>query len=356
MNAADRVLQPLHEAEAAVDALESYGTPDELAAALRNVRSAAERTLRLLLRESRRAPDAARLRALAPEYPVAEVITALRRGELISLELAGKLHALLAGAGRAARGDVRAADGDAAADAVVRLRAEAAAAMAGGDADPQAGSPPPVTPGEGDPAEDAAVAGRSAAGAAAGQPAGGGAARRANRAGVLSGGRLRWLAVALMLLAAVFFGAQLFRGANGAMEEGVEAFREERFGVAEQAFRAAVADDRENVTAWLYLGRIVRVQGRHDDAADALGEAAALAPGDAAVQRELGYLFLDLDQPRRAAERFDRARELDPDNIAGWVGFIRALRAADDPAADVWLGRAPAEVKAALGGTSPSTS
>jgi tetratricopeptide (TPR) repeat protein len=339
---AARVLQPLSQVEAAVGALGTYASSDALAAALSDVRGATERTLRLLLRESRAAPDAARLSALSADYPVEDVITALRRAEVLSLELAGEIHALLAAAERAARGNVRASDGDVALQAVMRLRAEATAAVAREEGAVEGGR------------EHAGTADQASAGApraADAQAAADAPGRRRE-----PGGWLRWAAVGLMVLAATFFAVQLFRDAPDAMSEGVAAFREERFGVAEAAFRSVVADAPENVTAWLYLGRIARVQGRLDDAADALEQAATLDPDDTAVQRELGYLFMDLSRPAVAAERFDRARELDPENVASWIGFIRALRAAGDPAAEVWLERAPAEVKAVLGGTSPTTS
>jgi thioredoxin-like negative regulator of GroEL len=57
---------------------------------------------------------------------------------------------------------------------------------------------------------------------------------------------------------------------------------------------------------------------------------------------------MDLGRPTAAAQQFDRARELAPENALNWIGLIRALRAAGDPQAEVWLERSPAEVRAAL--------
>ena len=140
----------------------------------------------------------------------------------------------------------------------------------------------------------------------------------------------------------------LTRGSSADMERGVEAFREGRAGLAEQHFRTVLSRDEDNVTARLYLARILREQARLQEAADLLRNAARTAPEDAAVRRELGYLFLDLDRPPSAVEQFRTAVELEPDESLNWVGLVVALRRADDRSADEWLRRAPPEARALL--------
>lgn len=79
-----------------------------------------------------------------------------------------------------------------------------------------------------------------------------------------------------------------------------------------------------------------------------LREAAALAPNDDDVERELGWFFLDRNQPQAAAAHFRKAQELDPDEDANLIGLITSLRQLGDPEADRLLAQAPAEVRARL--------
>jgi cytochrome c-type biogenesis protein CcmH/NrfG len=132
------------------------------------------------------------------------------------------------------------------------------------------------------------------------------------------------------------------------LADGIAAFRAGRLGIAEGHLQEVVERDSANVTALLYLGRIRRTQGRFAEARRSLEAAARTDRNDAAVQRELGYLFLDLGAPSFAVNRFRLAQELDPAAVAGWVGLVRALRAAGDPSADEVLARAPPEARALL--------
>jgi len=134
---------------------------------------------------------------------------------------------------------------------------------------------------------------------------------------------------------------------NGAAENGVEAFRTGRLAEAERIFLDR-SKDPADVTARLYLARIYRRDGRHEEAAAVLREAAEHAPDDADVRRELGYLFLDLRQPALAIEQFRRAREQAPEEPLNWIGLIRALRAVGNPEAEAWVRRAPPEVADAI--------
>ena len=159
-------------------------------------------------------------------------------------------------------------------------------------------------------------------------------------------GRVWGALLVLGLLAAVVWLAM--RSGTQAVDRGVTAFVEGRFEEAELWFTEAADGGSRDPAVYLYLGRIQRRTGRPEQAAESLRLAAELDPADADVRRELGYLFLDLGRPAPAAEQFRRAQELDPTEPLAWIGLIRALRAAGSPEADVWLVRAPEEVRSAL--------
>lgn len=327
MREADRVLRPLYEAGPAIERLETYESPAVLLEALRATWHAVDRTLRLLLRNDPAADDALRLSALAEEMALDDVITALRRRDRITLFLAGRVHELSRALQRAESTGVLAADADHALDVVRALETEIGNA---------------VRNTEGRPTTDAATTAALLAAEPADEDMFPASARPR-----------RWrprlvLPAAAGVLVLVAATALVLARRESDMDRGVAAFGMGSAGVAEQHFRAALTRDRDNVTARLYLGRIMRTQGRYEEAAQNLREAALLAPGDAAVRRELGYLFLALDRPPAAVEQFRMAVELDAEEPLGWVGLIEALHRAGDPSADEWLRRAPASAQAMI--------
>jgi tetratricopeptide (TPR) repeat protein len=320
----DRVLQPLKEEEGAIGRLDTYTSPAELADAVVAVRDAVDRSLRLLLRNDPGAPDELRLKALsAKDLPHHELLPALRRRELISLALAGSIHGLEQAADRAVADAAEATDADAARRVVEALRREVGA--------PSRDPAPPAFVRE-QPVLD--VADRAVHEVPP--------AREGRLFGrLVAGGLVALLAVVAILLVV------RNRGPS-ATAQGVTAFATGDYVGAEGLFQSAVRADSGDVTALLYLGRIYRRDARFREAAAVLGSAADRAPDDPDVRRELGNLFMDLERPTVAAQQFDRARELAPANALNWIGLIRALRAAGDPQAEVWLERAPPEVRAAL--------
>ena len=334
----DRVLRPLREAEQAIDQLDTYESPAVLTEALRATWHAVDRTLRTLLRSDATAPDSIRMTAMSPEQmPSDDVMQELRRRDLISLGLAGRVHELRQAVARTGTGDARAADADNALE-VVRCVSEdvhssARRAVHAHEPAVHAGSGPGA---EG--VNNAAVR------------EGGDATRSGTAGGAAEGGmgeRVRPLvlaAVAVVVL--IVAGVAVFIGGESAMDSGIAAFEEDRHADAEQHFRAALDQDDDNTTARLYLARILRTSARHEEAAEVLREASARAPDDPAVRRELGYLFLDLDSPRPAAAQFRRAVEIDAADRLNWLGLVEALnRSGDSAAAAEWLSRAPASVR-----------
>jgi tetratricopeptide (TPR) repeat protein len=333
-----RALRPLDDAAPAVTRLETYESPAELAEALRATWHAVDTSLRTMLRSDTDVPDELRMKAMSrTELQHDALITELRRRDIISLRAAGRVHELMQSAARAEGGAVRPADADTAADTVRMLRDEiehAAAHAKGQDsgmaAPAQRWAQEPGAP----PADDTDTDGDDVA-----------TDRRGLRQ--LARGPVLLIAVSVIVVIVAITMVFLFGRPND-MGQGVAAFREGRMPIAEQHFRAALARDDDNVTARLYLGRILRAQGRQQEAADVLRAAATRAPRDAAVRRELGYLFLDLDRAPQAAEQFRQAVELDPEEPMGWVALYEAMVRADDPRAAELLQRAPASAQAMI--------
>lgn len=324
---ADRILEPVAPDAAPVRGLREYTNAASLADALRGALGAVEHSLRLLLRADRGAGEQDRMRAMsAQELPFEQLIERLRARNRISIQLAGTIHELrrrVAGGGPSfAPGPP---DADRALELIARLRREVHeqedAPMR--EAAHHAVVDHPITVAQ----ETSAVPPSVRAPRA----------RTALRLGLVLG--------ALAALALLVWLATR----SDPMEEGVEAFRAGDLTEAAQHFREAVRDDEADATPRLYLGRVYRRLDRHEEAGDQLRRAAALAPRDPDVRRELGYLFIDLRSYDAAIRQFEQAVELEPDEEASWIGLVRAMRLGNDPRAESTLARAPANARALLG-------
>jgi tetratricopeptide (TPR) repeat protein len=336
---ADRVLQPRREQRAAIERLETYASAEDLADALVSVRDALERSLRLLLCADDRAPDDVRLAAMSPaDLPFDAVVSTVRRRDLVSMELAGRLHEVEQATARiAAGGGARPGDADAAEAALRLLSEEIAAGNRGVTAANRASAAPPVAV-----AADATDAGAWTSLEERGEPV-----EAEHRSGLpLLLGALAVLA--LVALAVIFLRA---RGAEGSRGEAIAAFDAGDYAGARAGFESALGSDSSDVTALLYLGRIHRREGRFEKAAAVLHAAAIRAPMDESVRRELGWLFLDLDRAEAAVEQFRQARQIDASDERNWIGLIRALRAAGDPRVEDVLREAPESVRRQFGAT-----
>jgi tetratricopeptide (TPR) repeat protein len=315
----ERVLRPLREEAAAIEKLRTYATPTELGGALAQAWRGVERSLRLLLRSDPASSDDVRMAAMsANDLPFDRLIAALRRNDLVSIGLAGRLHELEKAISRASAGaEPRPADADIAAETIEQLEAEVRRRQQ---------VVTPVTA----PVLETVVPAAEVETFAAGH-------------------HLR-IVIAVLLVVLTGAAVLLLKGDRVAdIKPGIDAFQEGDFGRALAHFEAVLGNDSANVTALLYLGRIHRREGRYDHAAAALQTAAARDTLDPDVRRELGWLFMDLNQPGSAAEQFDRARRADPKEAANWIGLIRALRAVGDPRAEALLRDAPPDARAALG-------
>lgn len=290
------------------------------------VANAVDRALRRMLRDDEAADLDIRLRALAPdELRADEVLAELRRIDRLPMDLAAGVHEIFETRRRLEQG--------ASPDAETGRRAVRVAERLDAEISRPRGStaPPPPLP-EADSIEET----REIV-----------AARRSRRRAPVPA----WAAAAaaLLLLLAVAAWALSNRGPNH-MEEGIALFRTGAYAEAAHHFwRHAEANPRD-VTPHLYLARIHRRMDRPDQAAEAIRAAQAIAPEDAAVHRELGFLLLDRGQASTAVERFRHAIELEPASSEGWVGLVRALRdSGRDAEVDGVIARAPAEVRALLG-------
>lgn len=325
MDDAAAALRPIDEAAASIDRLQDYGSQAELTSAIETVWQAVERSLRLRLRGDRSAPDEHRLSALSEaDLPLEDVVQSLRARDRISIETAGTVHAFGSAAARARERQARPADGDTGLEAVRHLRADFTSRP---DAEPAGGADAPEEEAD-EPRVDAA-----------------------SSEGVLPERRGRWMAILAASLAAFFLlalGWMLISGTGSDYEDGVSAFRAGRMDSAAVAFQRVLEDRPEDVNALLYLGRIHRRLEQPEQAADVLRRAAGVAPGDGDVRRELGHLFMDLDQPRAAVAQYERALEQEPEEMRNWAGLILALRAASDPRAEELLAEAPPQVQAML--------
>jgi predicted Zn-dependent protease len=133
------------------------------------------------------------------------------------------------------------------------------------------------------------------------------------------------------------------------LDKGIAAFQAQKWAEAERYLKPDA--ENNNATAQLYLARVYRATHQNQSAATVLRQAASKHPDDDDIQREIGKLFLDLNQPTNAVRYFNRARELQTDDQANWIWLVRGMRAAGDPNAEQVLQQAPPDVRAALSRT-----
>lgn len=318
-----RVLEPVRALRRAT--LERYEGPKELAAAVRAAAAAVDRSLRMMLRADTGAPDELRMAALSPsELSLDRVLAVLRERERISLELAGRVHELRQAEERAAAGSAAAADADLALRVLDKLEEDVHAVL---DQPVRDAAHHAVEEGPLEPTRPVPPA------------------RKAGGRGI--GLLLGVLALAALVVAVLV--VLLGRGPD--MGDAIAAFERGERVQASVLFQRVLEDEPRNETALLYLARIERRAGRHAEAAEYLQRAAAEAPEDPDVRRELGHLFMELGRPASAADQYQRAVELDPDGTIGWIGLVRALRAAGDTTgAAAALRRAPEEARSVLRG------
>ncbi|HET7321813.1 MAG TPA: tetratricopeptide repeat protein [Longimicrobiaceae bacterium] len=327
MEANDResALRPLHRVGAAAAALREGTLPEEEArTAVIQVAAAVDASLRRLLRDFPGAAIEVRLKALAPdELRVDEALAELRQHERISIGLAATIHDLLEARRRLTEGGpLQPGDASLAVRAADRLEQETLAQ-------------PRVSP----PAE-ATVALPNDATVAQPVAEEEEVAERRRRPWIWAAGVLAVVLVALGIWWSIPHD-------RGEMAQGVALFRSGAYKDAASHFWRYAQEHPDDATPHLYLARIHRRTHRYDLAAPELQKALQLAPNDAGVVAEAGFLRLDLKQYDAAVKQFRDALRLDVENTTAWVGLVRALREAGraDAAAEV-LKHAPDDVRA----------
>jgi tetratricopeptide (TPR) repeat protein len=323
----ESLLRPLRRLAGDVDRLRAGQGGDDRALSRRILR-AAENVFRRMLRADARLALELRLRALDPdELDVEEVMAELRRFDSVRMPTAAAHHAL---AQLVARDE--SAPPAQLLELLELLETDARALSGLGESVLELGQPEdPESP----PASTHPPSSRR------------GLSRRVAFERALIG------AVAFLVLVTVLWFAT--RERRGDVGEGVALFRSGELDAAAVRFQAQLDRDPGDVTARLYLARILRRQGRFEEALQELRLAAERAPDDASVHRELGLLFLDAGQPEAAARRFQEAVRLDNSSEAGWIGLIRAMREAGEAeGAERVLRQAPAEVRALVPSIPPA--
>lgn len=278
--------------------------------AILDIAEAVERSLRRLLRDAPDPPLPIRLRALdRDELRSDEVLAELRQHDLISIELAASVHELFETRGRLNGGQPpQPGDRPLAIRTVDRLEAEASAPP-----QPLAARSVEAAPEE-DGLDETVVQTR-------------------RRAPELSGRKWAGIAGALVLLGVLALGVLRFAGGgdDGELARGIALFRSGSYADAAAHFWRHSQDHPQDATPHLYLARIHRRMRRPDLAAAELREALRLAPGDAGVQSELGFLLLDAGRYDVAMQRFRAALRIDPEAGEAWIGLVRALEGSGRP-------------------------
>jgi tetratricopeptide (TPR) repeat protein len=319
---ADRssALRPLHAAAERLELLRSgRGDAGERTRALLDLAAAVEWTLRRLLRDDPLAPLEARLSALAPEeLRVDEVLSELRQHDRITIQLAASVHHLLEIRERLRNGGLATPEevghGVSTVDLVETEQARGVPER------------PPVTEQQIDETIHEVPS----------------PSRRDPRALAVAGGAVLLGLVLLFLIFRLVAGG----GRDANMEQGVALFRSGSYADAAHHFHRYAERNPRDATPHLYLARIHRRMNRPDLAGPALQEAMRLAPDDAAVHRELGFLLIDTRRYDVAVERFRTAVAMDANAAEGWLGLVLALRRDGRPdEAERVLARAPVQVR-----------
>jgi Flp pilus assembly protein TadD len=330
---ADSALRPLRAVSTTVDALRGGNLPEEeTRTAVVQIAAAVEMSLRRLLRDLPSAALQVRLRALAPdELRADEVLAELRQHDQISIELAAAVHDLLEVRHRLREhSPLSPHDATLAYHVADRLEHEASRPRA-------VVAPAPSIEAQEDAEELPGFT-----------PSPRRRSRRTALAAIPRGARIAMAAVlAVLLIVLLIVWAR--PDDRGTLEQGVALFRSGSYEDAASYFWRYAESHPDDPTPRLYLARIHRRMARPELAVAQLDTALRLAPEDADVHTELGFLLIDTQHPADAVERFRSALSLDPQSESAWIGLVTALRADGRPeAAERVLQRAPTSIRSRL--------
>jgi len=306
----DSALRPLRNVASATASLRTGTLPEsETRAAVVQVAAAVEMSLRRLLRDYPSAALQVRLRALAPdELRADEVLAELRQHDQISIELAAAVHDLLEVRQRLRDGaPLSSHDATLAYHVADRLEHEASRPNR-----PSAPAPALALEEELRPLSSSSRQRR------------GRLSNISDNTRIAVGGGLAAILVALAIWWAIPRGESM-------LDEGIALFGTGAYEEAASYFWRYAESHPEDPTPRLYLARIHRRMARPELAVAQLDTALTLAPNDADVHAELGFLLIDTRRPAEAVERFRAALTHDSQSETAWAGLVAALRADGRP-------------------------
>jgi tetratricopeptide (TPR) repeat protein len=330
MHDPENTLKPLRAVEGDVIALR---TGQGGAAAVVRIARAAETVLRRMLRDDPTAPVDLRLRALSPDdVSTGELLAELRRRDRLPMELAASFHELSAASNRLQNegGDATPRDVEvavAAADGLERhvLSNPYEARLEDPVLTPREDTLIPPPPEDPEPVHAIPLVDRTRS-------------------------ALPWIVGAVGLAIAALLVVLLLRGRRpDPLREAMAAYSRGDTARAFALFTDAARAHPRSPEPHYYMAQIYRLKGRPQEAARELREGLQLAPNDARLNTELGYLMLDQGRAPQAAERFRAAILLDSMAPRPWAGLVTALRRSGRPAqAERVLARAPIEVRSLI--------
>jgi len=101
---------------------------------------------------------------------------------------------------------------------------------------------------------------------------------------------------------------------NVLLEQGMEAYRQERYAQAIERFRQAIAQDPQVFNAYFYLAASLSALGRDREAIEAMKKAQKVRPGSSVTYYNLALLYRRIGRAREARQCLEDAlRRVDSD-------------------------------------------
>jgi curved DNA-binding protein CbpA len=112
------------------------------------------------------------------------------------------------------------------------------------------------------------------------------------------------------------------QSAEEQFKRGVEEFKKGNFQGAAEAFKWAIKQNEKNARYWSYLSlAYTKMDKRLKDAEEALSQAIKLEPHNADHYAHLGHIYLKEGMKERAHIQFEKALEIDPENVKAKKGM-----------------------------------
>lgn len=109
------------------------------------------------------------------------------------------------------------------------------------------------------------------------------------------------------------------------LQDAIQAFQGGNFDRADSILRKVIEADAHNLPALHVLGLIKASQQKFREAADLLGRAVQLNPGDASIHYNLAKALMDCGSFIESIQHHHKCLELTPDNPEAWLNFGKTL-------------------------------